>query len=274
MSNATMFYATPAAAKPAIAHASRARFITLVLALFAALPSFAATHTVCASGCDYASIQSAVNAAANGDTLALEPEGFIEGEILVDRDLTIRAASGQATIDGNGATTVIEIAADALVFLENLKLTSAKRAIVTNHGIAYLETVYVVGDGTTSVYGGIVNYADGYLLLRAHSVVAGNRSKNLGGGISNFGDLEITNATLIGNRGRLGGGIFNSKGDVVVGASSISFNHATVRGGGYANANVGGGAVIVLPSSSYSGNTAGSACDRYYDIHRSPACVN
>ncbi len=69
-------------------------------------------------------------------------------------------------------------------------------------------------------------------------------------------------------------GILNWLGDVVVGASSISHNHATVRGGGYANANVGGGAVIVLPTSSYSGNTAGSACDKYYDIHRTPACVN
>ncbi len=274
-----MSYATPSnahanATPSTFTRTARALFSAFVLALFAALPAIAATHTVCASGCDYTSIQAAVNASASGDTLALEPEVFVEGDILVDRDLTIRAASGQATVDGNGANTVIEIAANALVFLEDLKLTSATKAVVINRGIAYLETISVIGDGTTSVYGGIYNDAGGFLVLRAHSVVAGNRSANLGGGISNRGDLEVTNATITGNRGRLGGGILNSEGDVVVGASSISFNHATVRGGGYANANVGGGAVIVLPSASYSGNTAGSACDRYYDIHRTPSCVN
>lgn len=253
---------------------ARALLVALTLLTLAALPSSAATFTVCATGCDYASIQAAVNASSDGDTLALEPEVFVEGDILVDRDLTIRAASGQATIDGNGATHVIEIDADALVFLEDLKLTSATRAVVANYGVAYLETITVLGDGTTSIYGGIFNAADAFLVLRGHSVVSSNRSNSLGGGISNFGVLEVTNATITGNRGRLGGGIFNSEGDVVVGASSISFNHATVRGGGYANANVGGGAVIVLPSASYSGNTAGSACDRYYDIHRTPSCVN
>ena len=158
---------------------------------------------------------------------------------------------------------------------EDLRFENATRALLINHGIATLKAVHVYGDGTTAtVYGGIVNYATGYLVIRDASVVAANVSTSVGGGISNFGALEITGSTITGNRGRLGGGIYNSQGDVSVASSSISFNHATVRGGGYSNANVGGGAVVILPSASYSGNTAGSACDRYYDIHRSPGCVN
>ncbi len=253
---------------------NRTLFAAFVTSFLLVGSSYGATLTVCASGCAYTSIQSAVDAAANGDTLSLSPQTFVEGDIQVDKDLTIKASSGQATVDGDGELSVFEVDGDATVTLEDLWLENATRAMLINHGDTTLETVYVVGDGTSTTYGGIVNYSTGLLVIRSASVVAGNVSTSVGGGISNFGDLEISGSTIIGNQGRLGGGIFNSQGDVSVATSSISFNHATVRGGGYANANVGGGAVVILSSSSYSGNTADAACDKYYDIHRTPACVN
>ncbi|MEM7051430.1 MAG: hypothetical protein AAF604_17300 [Acidobacteriota bacterium] len=255
---------------------SQAKSILILFVLFFAtsLAAQSATLTVCASGCAYSSIQGALAAASDGDTLELAAETFFEGDLMVDRDLTIRCASGFATVDGNGALTVFEIDSDAYVTFENLRLTDATRAVITNHGTARLETVYVLGSGADSTYGGIVNYADAFLQVLDASVVAGHRSPTLGGGINNFGDLEIDNSTILGNRGRLGGGILNSQGDVVVTASSISGNRATLRGGGYANVNVHGGAVIVLPSASFSSNIADVDCDRYYDIHRTPACVN
>ncbi|MCG8456247.1 MAG: hypothetical protein MI919_08190 [Holophagales bacterium] len=235
----------------------------------------AATHTVCASGCDYTSIQAAADAASSGDTLELEPETFVEGDIDLSKDLTITTSSGRATIDGDGELTVFDIDSAAVVFLEDLTVKNATRAMLTNSGVLYLDTVYVNGDGSTAtIYGGIVNYSSGYLVMRASSVVQNNISTSVGGGISNFGDLEIRNSTLIGNEGRLGGGIYNSQGDVSVSGSSISGNHATVRGGGYSNAHVGGGAVVIHGSTSYSSNTSGIDCDVYYDIHRSPSCRN
>lgn len=254
---------------------TRHLIIASAITLLTTGQAWAATHTVCASGCDYSSIQAAVNAASDGDTLSLSPETFNEGDIDLDIDLTIKTSSGVATVDGAGYLQVFEIDTDAIVFLEDLKLLGGSRARLVNSGITTLKTVQVLGDGTTnSIYGGIVNYASGYLKMQDNSVVAANRSASLGGGINNFGELEVANATLTANQGRLGGALFNSQGDASIANSSISFNHATVRGGGYANANVGGGAVIVHSSSSYSGNTAGSACDTYYDIHRTPGCVN
>lgn len=249
--------------------------LSLLVSLIFTAGAHAATLSVCASGCAHSSIQGAIDSASDGDVIELAPETFLEGNLLVDVDVTIRASSGQPVVNGNGALTVFKIDADALVVLEDLRLTNASRALVANRGHVWLRTVYATGDGVTNtVYGGIVNHNNASMVLEQASVVAGNRSTNLGGGITNFGTLEVTNSTIIGNQGRLGGGIFNAKGDVVVSASSISANHATVRGGGYANAHVNGGAVIVLPSSSYSSNTATDACDKYYDIHRSPACVN
>ena len=237
--------------------------------------AWAVTHTVCASGCDYSSIQAAVNAASNGDTLSLSPETFNEGDIDIDIDLTIKTSSGVATVDGAGEMWVFEIDADAIVVLEDLILKNGSFARLANSGVTYLKTVQVLGDGSTnSVYGGIVNYASGYLKIQDNSVVASNRSANLGGGINNFGELEVTNTTLTANQGGYGGALNNSNGEASFSACSLSFNHATNRGGAYANAHGSGGTVIVHSSSSYSVNTADTDCDKYYDIHRTPSCVN
>lgn len=249
--------------------------LVAAIALFLTPAAQAAILTVCASGCDYSSIQAAVDAASDGDVLRLSPETFTEGDILIDKTLSIDTSSGRATVDGDGGLSVFEVAEDAWLSLEDLTLKNATRAMLINHGTAILSTVHVAGDGTTATtYGGIVNYGTGDLLIQDASVVYSNVSDDLGGGITNFGVLEVENSTLIGNRGAHGGGFLNSEGTVWVSASSISGNYATIRGGGYANANVNGGTVTVTASSSYSSNTADVDCDKYYDIHRTPSCVN
>jgi hypothetical protein len=248
--------------------------IVAAVTVLAAPALQAATLTVCASGCDYSSIQGAVNAASSGDVLSLSPETFTEGDILIDKNLTLETSSGRATVDGDDESSVFEIEEDAVVRLEDLTVENATYAILINHGITTLSTVYVNGDGvTTTTYGGIVNYSTGELLIKDSSVVQNNVSI-LGGGINNFGILEIENSTLIGNEGWYGGGLNNSQGHVWVSASSISNNHAVGRGGGYANVHGSGGTVTVTSTASYSGNTADVDCDKYYDIHRTPSCFN
>ena len=232
----------------------------------------AVTWTVCASGCDYSSIQGAVAAASSGDTLSLSPETFVEGDIFLDKDLTIATSSGFAVVDGNGGDYVFEIDEEAIVVLEDLQLKNADHALVGNHGVLLLSTVHVLGYGNTTVYGGLVNFWTGFLRLQDASLVAGNRSTSFGGGITNFGDLEVSASTLMANQGRRGGAILNLGGEVVVTSSSLSLNQADVRGGAYSNSQ--GGTVFVTATASYSGNTASVACDRYHDIHRTPSCVD
>ena len=46
------------------------------------------THTVCASGCDFSSIQDAINAAVDGDTISLVSETYTEA-ITIDKNIIL-----------------------------------------------------------------------------------------------------------------------------------------------------------------------------------------
>ncbi|MEM6937259.1 MAG: hypothetical protein AAF552_12435, partial [Pseudomonadota bacterium] len=64
-----------------------------------------ATRTVCVSGCDFATIQEAVNASSDGDTVSLfffSP--FTESDIIVPVSITIAGMAQQQTIVQASAT--------------------------------------------------------------------------------------------------------------------------------------------------------------------------
>ena len=63
----------------------------------------AAEITVCSSGCDYASIQDAVDDAAPGDTLLLGSETLYE-HVRTEKDVTTRGSGpDHTTVDGSGS---------------------------------------------------------------------------------------------------------------------------------------------------------------------------
>ncbi|MFN8517200.1 MAG: S-layer homology domain-containing protein [Chloroflexia bacterium] len=75
-----------------------ANLVLTGLGLFAVLPVAAATYDVCAVGCDFTSIQSAVNAASNGDTIVVRA-GVYQEQVFIDESLTfVGAGVGQTTI--------------------------------------------------------------------------------------------------------------------------------------------------------------------------------
>ena len=246
--------------------------VAIALALVASAASASVTHDVCASGCSYSTVTSAVAAASSGDIVELANETFNEGGITISANITIRSASGMATIDGGSNGWVFKIASGSFVDLESLQLLGGTYARLDNRGTVDLLTVYIVGagPGIPSTFGGIVNY--GSMTIADASLVSGNASVNQGGGINNLGDLLIIGSTVMSNFGGNGGGLLNHSGNTSVIASSFSANTASKRGGAWANIAL-GGTVAFHGSSSTSTNTANVNCDTSWDAPTS-TCVN
>jgi hypothetical protein len=88
------------------------RFSALVAMVWlVAQPLEAATYTVCASGCDFATVQSAINAAARGDTLVLTAgETFTEAVTFPNKGagtshITITSSASAGNLPGSGVRT-------------------------------------------------------------------------------------------------------------------------------------------------------------------------
>src|SRR5262249_20872212 len=146
------------------------------------------------------------------DTLLVR--GTCVGSFSVLKNLTLRgvasAGSARATLDGGGAGSVLLLAADNSVVLENL---------IVQHGFAL--------DG-----GGIDNQGDTVTLR--HTVVRQNRAKRfgVGGGIYNIGFVILERSSMRHNVAGEGGGIDSDLGLIVLRHSTIDRNRATLGGGG------------------------------------------
>lgn len=269
-----MTYQATHALNAGILNKTLARLALLSAAtLIALLPGIAsaATLQVC-STCPYTTIQSAVDAAASGDTIEIAPGTYSESvSISGAGSLLLTASSGRVTVDASGFDRALEILDPAAnVTLQDLDLKDADGfAGLVNYGRATLVTVYVMSNSGT--YGGIFNA--GSLLTFDHSVIAGNTTTTLGsaGGLNNFAWVDLWNTTIIGNQGHEGGG-FNSRGTsrVTVWSSSISGNQASSMGGGYFTSSP-QAVVDIKPSSSFSSNSA-PYCAKFYDVNQSPDC--
>jgi hypothetical protein len=154
-----------------------------------------------------------------------------QGELLLDKDMTIKAAGPvQATVSGGGNSRVFEVAANAHVTLGKLAVTTGNQAV--NVPDAYY------GEG-----GAILNL--GTVALNG-STLAGNFAYLKGGGIFNVGTVTITGSALTDNAaGGYGGGIFNSEATLTISGSVLSRNRTDFEGGGIF---VDGGTVTIARS--------------------------
>ena len=92
----------------------------------------AATITVCSSGCDYTTIQAAVNAAQNGDVIEIKTGTYTSGTINIAKSLTIKGIEDDVVIEaGSSGGYGLEIQANNFT-IENVKLQNNNNA---NYGL-------------------------------------------------------------------------------------------------------------------------------------------
>jgi len=224
---------------PAILAASTAAALLAGSLLFfstvAAQSTPAADITVCAAGCDYADIQSAVDAAQAGDRLLVQ-SGVYSGAIVISKSLTIQGSGAESTlVDAGGLGRGFTILAPAAVTLADLTVLSGTAPVdvdlITRGGGIYNEgdltlTRLVVRDNVAPATigeghgGGIYNAcrdAACATLTMSGTEVISNRATR-GGGIFSAGRLEMTSCRVIRNEvladgdqvtAMYGGGIYN-----------------------------------------------------------------
>lgn len=164
-------------------------------------------------------IGAALALAAPGDTVNLAAGVYTE-RLRLTRPVTLAGSSRQyAVISGDGADTVITVAAPARVVLSSLTVT---------------------GGRTSDSGGGILNYGD--LTLRDVRV-SGNIAAGNGGGVANFGALTVSDSALEDNfASEQGGAIFSAAG------ASLTLDEATVSFAGSADAAGSAAPVVQQPA--------------------------
>lgn len=111
----------------------------LIFLLLLPVPSLAATYTVCASGCDYTTIQGAVNVAVAGDTVSVGAGTYAESVVTKAHG----TSGSRIIIDGGSASTTT---LKGFTFNHNyVTVKNFKFAGITTH-----YTMYVYVSNTTS----------------------------------------------------------------------------------------------------------------------------
>ncbi len=200
-------------------------------------------------------LQSAIDAAANGDTIRIAGRCIgnfsVPGAGSVTR-LTLVGQPGRklrSTLDGNGSGTVLTldfVTSAVHLTIRNLRITGGEL------GIYALGDVTMDGRSSVSGNAGGGIFTPGTLVMNDRSSVSGNK----GTGIDDEGGVIMNDwSSVSGNTGDLGGGIFDDD-------TYLSLNdHALVTGN---TAELGGGIyeigrVILSGQASVTGNTATTA---------------
>jgi hypothetical protein len=204
------------------------------------------TVTVCAAGCDFMTVQDAIDDSGTnaGDVINITDAVHTESGILVNKDVTIQGQGADSTIVQAHAD--VDDATDRVFFVAAGAAATISRMTI-RHGNPSSEP----WSG-----GGIRN--EGELMIE-ESIISHNRG-SAGGGIFNDGTLALINCTVSSNTAtggdtylecNTGGGIKNMVGVATLINSTVSDNTARGKGGGL---HISCQGTLVLINSTVSGN--------------------
>src|SRR5215467_10201230 len=206
---------------------------------------------------DLATIQSAIAAAANGDTVQVAPGTYVENLNFLGKAITVASDQGPAVtiIDGNLAGSVVTFAS---------------------------------GEGLHSVLNGFTvrnGNASGISISNASPTIIGNtiinnNAQNGGGGISISGGSPLIQGNVIKNNGQTSGysGGVGGGGIAIVGASSAQILNNNISDNSWASASGGGITLFaagtpMIQNNVVSNNTAYSQGGGFYLANQSDAAI-
>jgi len=187
------------------------------------------TITVCLSGCDYQTVQAAIDnpGTISGDVVRIMDDVHTEAGIIVSKNITIQGISQEKSII-QAHEQAKEATDRVFLIVEGVKVTV--RDLIIQKGFP-TQTPYTGG--------GILNYGE---LTVENCLISKNRAGDAGG-IQNRGNLVVINSIIshnyadgFGDPGMecgKGGGIVNAfQSSLIIYNSSITSNVAAGKGGG------------------------------------------
>jgi hypothetical protein len=230
------------------------RTFAILIGASAAGAAFAGQLTVCPQGCEFSSIQSAVDAAHGGDVIEIGRGTYFEN-VKISKALTLNGAGRDKTrIDGRllGPVFTLSSPPDATtentVRLTNMTITHGRGVNVGGgievFGAARLDLSFCIvisnrsdGIDTNGAGGGIsLESAESVTNKIANTIIVYNHSQSGGGGVSVSFETqaEITDSTISRNDTQgLGGGIdLLAKSIAKITGTSLTENSAKLGGGG------------------------------------------
>lgn len=220
--------------------------------------ALAATLTVNPAGGTgvYKTLNSAVTAAASGDTIEMAPGTYTSTQVdTKGKSLTITSTGGAATttLVGKGTLPVITVPSGS-VTLVGLSFTNPNaRGVRGTGGNVTLTNVVMTGLGSTALNGGAVHMASGNLTVSGSTF--NNNIGAYGGHIHVQGGavLNVTSSTFDGGRATRGGGLSVSTATLTMTNSTLSSNVATDWGGAIRSTVA---STVTLDNCAFSGNSA------------------
>lgn len=187
---------------------------------------------------DHATIQAAINATVEGDTVIVRPGTYAEN-ITCAKDILVRSEGGPrvTVIDGGQIGTVLEFNNPALVnaVLDGFTITngsaSAGGGLLCMGGNPTVVNC-IISDNRASSYGGGVWIALGSPTI-ADCLFIRNSTGGEGGGLLAEGSgASVVNSAFIGNSAAWGAGLFIETYEMAVQGCQFIENVATAQGGG------------------------------------------
>ena len=197
--------------------------------------------TVCASGCQYTSINAAIDDASDGDVIQLAAETYYEGSVIATdgKAITLRGSTDKA---GNAASTLDGGDYHRVLICQN-----------SETGTTRFENL-VIRSGFSNDGAGMYNYNSSPSLTNC--TFTGNGALDGGGMLNDYSSPTLNDCTFTSNTASsTGGGMYNYESNPTLTNCRFTENSADDAGGGMFNSI---GSSPTLNDCTFTSNTAGT----------------